>query len=35
MLRRTKTLLQTVNLRVADVGPVEEGEKVEDTKLQD
>jgi hypothetical protein len=33
MLRWTKTLLQTVNLRVADVCSVEECQKVEDTEL--
>jgi hypothetical protein len=33
MLRRTKARLQTINLRIADVGSVEEGEKVEDTEL--
>jgi hypothetical protein len=33
MFRRTKTLLQAVDLGVADIGSVEEGEKVENAEL--
>jgi hypothetical protein len=33
MLRRTETLLEAINLRVSDIGTVEESEEIQNTEL--